>query len=33
MPPGSTTVEVTFIPEGSGTLLDFTHHGVPAERQ
>jgi len=30
MPPGSTTVEVRLTPEGSGTLLDFTHNGVPA---
>jgi uncharacterized protein YndB with AHSA1/START domain len=30
LPPGATTVEVNLSPDGIGTLLDFTHHGVPA---
>ena len=30
-PPGSTTVEVTLVPDGDGTLLRLVHRGVPAE--
>ena len=31
MPPGSSTVEFDLVPDGSGTLLRLTHHGVPAD--
>ena len=30
-PPGSTTVEVTLVPDGEGTLLRLVHSGVPDE--
>lgn len=30
VPPGSSTVEVSLRPEGAGTVLDFTHSGLPA---
>ena len=30
-PPGSTTVEVTLVPDGDGTLLRLVHSGVPEE--
>jgi uncharacterized protein YndB with AHSA1/START domain len=30
-PPGSTTVEVTLVPDGEGTLLRLVHSGVPEE--
>lgn len=29
LPSGSTTIEVELIPEGDGTLLRFTHSGLP----
>ena len=28
LPPGSTTVEVTFVPDGDGTLLRLRHSGI-----
>lgn len=28
-PPGSTTVEITLVPDGEGTLLRLVHSGVP----
>lgn len=31
VPPGSTTVEITLTPEGSGTLLRLRHLGLPNE--
>ncbi len=31
--PGSTTVEITLIPQGSGTLLRLRHSGLPNDRQ
>lgn len=31
VPPGSTTVEIDLIPEGSGTRLRLTHTGLPPE--
>jgi uncharacterized protein YndB with AHSA1/START domain len=31
MPPGTSTVEFELVPDGSGTLVRLTHHGVPAE--
>lgn len=31
LPPGSTTVEVTLIPDGEGTLLRLRHSGLPSE--
>ena len=30
-PPGSTTVEITLVPDGEGTLLRLVHSGVPDE--
>ena len=30
-PPGSTTVEITLVPDGDGTLLRLVHSGVPQE--
>jgi uncharacterized protein YndB with AHSA1/START domain len=30
-PPGSTTVEVTLVPDGNGTLLRLVHRGIPDE--
>jgi len=32
MPPGSSTVEVTLQPDGSGTLLTLTHNDCPPDR-
>src|SRR5687767_6052150 len=29
VPPGSSTIEVELLPEGDGTLLRFTHSGLP----
>ena len=29
VPPGSTTVEVDLIPDGTGTVVRFAHHGLP----
>jgi uncharacterized protein YndB with AHSA1/START domain len=29
LPPGSTTIEVDLVPDGSGTILHFTHRGLP----
>ena len=29
VPPGSSTIEVELVPEGDGTLLRFTHSGLP----
>ena len=29
VPPGSSTIEVELVPEGEGTLLRFTHSGLP----
>lgn len=29
LPPGASTVEVTFTPDGNGTLLRLRHHGLP----
>lgn len=31
IPPGATTVEIELRPDGDGTLLVLTHHGVPHE--
>jgi uncharacterized protein YndB with AHSA1/START domain len=31
IPPGSTTVEVTFTPDGDGTLVRLMHRGLPAD--
>lgn len=31
VPPGSSTVEVDLHPDGEGTLVRLTHHGLPAE--
>lgn len=31
VPPGSSTVEIDLVPEGSGTLLRLTHHGLPPD--
>jgi uncharacterized protein YndB with AHSA1/START domain len=31
--PGSTTVEITLAPEGTGTLLRLRHTGLPSEEQ
>jgi uncharacterized protein YndB with AHSA1/START domain len=31
VPPGSTTVEITLVPEGSGTILRLRHTGLPSE--
>ena len=31
--PGSTTVEITLTPDGSGTLLRLRHSGLPNEQQ
>jgi uncharacterized protein YndB with AHSA1/START domain len=30
-PPGSTTVEITLVPDGEGTLLRLVHSGVPEQ--
>jgi uncharacterized protein YndB with AHSA1/START domain len=32
LPPGSSTVEVTFTAEGGGTLVSLEHRGLPSER-
>ena len=29
LPPGSSTVEFNLSPDGSGTILDLKHHGLP----
>lgn len=29
VPPGSTTVEIELLPDGDGTLVRLTHHGLP----
>ena len=31
VPPGTSTVEVTLVPDGNGTILRLTHHDLPAE--
>ena len=31
LPPGSTRVEITLIPDGDGTKLTLRHHGLPPE--
>ena len=31
VPPGSTTVEITLTPEGTGTVLRLRHTGLPTE--
>jgi uncharacterized protein YndB with AHSA1/START domain len=31
VPPGSTTVEITLVPDGEGTLVRLVHSGVPDE--
>jgi uncharacterized protein YndB with AHSA1/START domain len=31
LPPGASTVEITFIPEGGGTLVKLRHLGLPPE--
>jgi len=31
LPPGATTVEVEFVPDGDGTLLRLTHRGLPED--
>jgi uncharacterized protein YndB with AHSA1/START domain len=33
VPPGSTTVEVELVPDGDGTLVRLTHHGLPDDEQ
>jgi uncharacterized protein YndB with AHSA1/START domain len=33
VPPGSTTVEITLMPEGKDTLLRLRHSGLPSEEQ
>ena len=33
LPPGSTTVEITVVPAGSGSLLRLRHLGLPTEAQ
>ena len=30
VPPGSSTVEIELVPDGAGTLLRFTHRGLPS---
>jgi len=32
VPPASTRVEVTLVPDGDGTLLTLRHHGLPADQ-
>lgn len=32
IPPGSTTVEIELIPDGSGTLVRLTHRDLPADQ-
>lgn len=31
LPPGSTTVEIVLTPDGSETVVELFHHGLPAE--
>ena len=31
VPPGSSTVEIDLVPEGDGTLVRLTHHGLPPD--
>lgn len=31
LPPGSSTVEIDLVPDGAGTLVRLTHHGLPPE--
>jgi uncharacterized protein YndB with AHSA1/START domain len=31
MPPGTSTVELELVPDGSGTLVRLTHRGIPTE--
>ena len=31
LPPGASTVEVTLVPDGDGTLVRVRHHGLPNE--
>jgi uncharacterized protein YndB with AHSA1/START domain len=33
VPPGSTTVEITLAPDGSGTLFRLRHLGLPSEEE
>ena len=33
LPPGSSTVEVTFIPDGDGTIVRLRHLGLPADQR
>jgi uncharacterized protein YndB with AHSA1/START domain len=33
LPPGSSTVEIELVPDGDGTLVRLTHHGLPAEER
>jgi uncharacterized protein YndB with AHSA1/START domain len=33
VPPGSTTIEVNFTPDGDATLVDFVHRGLPADQR
>jgi uncharacterized protein YndB with AHSA1/START domain len=30
-PPGSTTVEITFVPDGDGTIIQLRHSGLPSD--
>jgi uncharacterized protein YndB with AHSA1/START domain len=30
-PPGSSTIEIELVPEGEGTILRFSHRGLPSE--
>jgi uncharacterized protein YndB with AHSA1/START domain len=29
-PPGSSTIEIELVPDGAGTVLNFTHRGLPS---
>jgi uncharacterized protein YndB with AHSA1/START domain len=31
LPPGSSTVEITLVPDGDGTLIRLRHTGLPSE--
>jgi uncharacterized protein YndB with AHSA1/START domain len=33
VPPGSSTVEVTFVPDGDGTIVRLRHSGLPNDQQ
>lgn len=33
LPPGSSTVEVTLIPDGNGTIVRLRHFGLPADQR